>query len=716
MQDLLKKVIWGCLLLVPFIALYVATGHTLDFINWGTAGFYFPFIAGKNLAFRLLVEVAFFSWVLLALRNPAYRLSIKRSPLLIAYGIFMVVLLIADLTGIDPWRSFWSNFERMEGYVGHLHLFAYFVVLSAMLRTVAEYGRMFNYFIASNIAVLGFGFAQLFGFYAVHMSENRLDSTIGNSAYFAIYCLLFVFIIALRWSLENFSSKRWLYPLLIALNLVMLFYTGTRGTQIGLLVGGFITLSLIAWLEKGHIRKAILGVLVVSALLVGSVFIFKDSAIVQSSQTLSRFASISPTDLTGMSRLSIWKISYEAWKERPLFGYGQENFSYIFAERFLPEKMWNLESWYDRSHNVFFDWLVASGIVGLLSYLSLYAVALWLMWVRRSDMSFREKAIITGALAGYFVHNIFVFDNLTSYILFFFLLAYVVWRTGTRAEGIGKQVSEDHITMLYLPVVALIALGMLYTMVYRPLMTNKLLVKGLDINRLIQEMSVADAVMVQKASFEKAIAFNMTGSEEAREQFFQTTARMAQITIPNDVAAADRQKTVQALNELILAARQDVDKSYERYQNNVRMLSIYGIFFNSIGDGVSAERVLGRAHELAPKKQLVSFDLVRAYLFQNKMDQAYALAKETYDLAPVYSDATRVYLLSAVYAKKWNEAAEHVKAKSGKLPFDPDIITALASTNQTSLAVQVLNDYKKMYPELSSQIDVLIADVLAGRK
>jgi hypothetical protein len=352
---MLRKVVWACLLLIPFVALYVASGHALDIPNWGTSGMYFPFISGKNLLFRFLVEIAFFGWVILALKEATYRLQIRKSPLLIAYGIFMAVLFFADLFGIDTFKSFWSNFERMEGFFGHIHLFAYFVVLSAMLRNVQEYGRMFKALIISNIAVLVFGYGQLLGAsgyifskmlpsvakvfssaFPIHMSENRLDATLGNSAYFAVFCLVFIFLLAMRW-MES-PRKSWGYPTLIVLNMIALFYTGTRGTQIGLLVGGFITLGLIALHEKGRLRTTLASAMVVVLILVASVFAFKNSSFIQSTPTLARFASISPTDLTGMSRLSIWKISYQAFKERPILGYGQENFSYIFATKFIPEK------------------------------------------------------------------------------------------------------------------------------------------------------------------------------------------------------------------------------------------------------------------------------------------------------------------------------------------------------------------------------------------
>jgi O-antigen ligase len=686
----------------------------------------------RIFSFRFLVEIAFFGWVILALKEATYRLQIRKSPLLIAYGIFMAVLFFADLFGIDTFKSFWSNFERMEGFFGHIHLFAYFVVLSAMLRNVQEYGRMFKALIISNIAVLVFGYGQLLGAsgyifskmlpsvakvfssaFPIHMSENRLDATLGNSAYFAVFCLVFIFLLAMRW-MES-PRKSWGYPTLIVLNMIALFYTGTRGTQIGLLVGGFITLGLIALHEKGRLRTTLASAMVVVLILVASVFAFKNSSFIQSTPTLARFASISPTDLTGMSRLSIWKISYQAFKERPILGYGQENFSYIFATKFIPEKMWNLESWYDRSHDVFFDWLIAGGILGLLSYLSLYAVAMWLMWKRGSPMPYNERAIITGLLAGYFIHNIFVFDNLISYIHFFFILAYIAWRTGTRGEThAGKTASDDMMKSLYMPAAGILFLVTAYFMVWQPFMVNRNLVRGLDVNRLVQTMSFADAVKVQQAAFQKAIAMHTLGSEEAREQFLQSAVRMTQVNIPADVSVEDKQKTVQTLNEIVASARTDIQNSYDAHANDVRMLSIYGMFYLGINDGVSAEKVLSRAHELAPKKQLISFDLVRAYLVQDKTAQAYTLAKETFDVVPQYGQAEKIYLLASVYANKWNEAKSYVVSKGQSVAFDPDVLNGLVTTKQISAAIQYLNDLKKSNPEYGAQVDAYIKQLLAG--
>lgn len=734
MQNFIKNVVLGCLFIIPFIVLHIADGGIFDVLSYGGgSGLFFPFISGKNLIFRILVEIAFAGWAVLALMDSKYRINLKKSPLTIAYAIFVTVLLIADMTGVDPVRSMWSNFERMEGFVGHIHLFAYFFVLSTMLPTLKDWQKMWNYFIVSNILILIYAFGQLMGapytFFAVrfpemaawfaprfpiHMSGNRLDATIGNSAYFAIFCLMFIFITALVWSQRIGTKRAWFYPTLIALNLVGLFYSGTRGTMIGAVVGGLITLGIVAQSEKGRARKMFAGVFIVVAILVSSIFVFKNTTFIKSSSTLSRLSSISPSDLTGSSRLAMWTISYHAWLEKPLLGYGQDNFSYIFARKFLPEKMCNLEPWYDRSHDVFFDWLVAGGALGLLSYLSLYGVALSLVWRKINTVPLREKAIITGAIIGYFIHNIFVFDNLTSYILFAALLGYIVVRTqGDNFHTHGKAYFDnEQMTLLWAPIIGIVLVVTQYYINYRPLIVNRLVIDGMSISQYSQAMPLADAIKRQQDAFTRAIDMDTLGSEEAREQFLQNGVRLAQYKIPEGTPEASKLAIQQAINAEIQAIRDDVTKSLPSHLEDVRMLTIYGMFFVGIGDAKKGEEIISSARNLAPKKQLIGFDLTRAYLMQGKHKEAYELSKEVYDLSTNCNNADKWYLISAAYAGKYKDAKEDILKKGGTVGFEQEVLTGFATTGQIGLAIEYLQELKKTRPDLASQIDAYIGQLL----
>ena len=726
MQKILKNIVWGCLFIIPFLALYIADCGGFDFLHWGTAGLFFPFITGKNFVFRALVELAFASWVILAINDAKYR--IKKSPLVLAYALFMMVILVADIFGVDTHASMWSNYERMEGFVGHIHMFVYFLIMSSMLTTESEWLNMFKVFIASNILVMGYGFMQVLGskelFFAkwapvlsakiggsfpIHQGGDRIDSTIGNSSYYGIYCLFFAFISALLYSQVKTSYEKWIYGIIVVLNLISIYYTGTRGTMVGFLGAIFVTFALLAWHEKGRIRKILISALVLIAILVGSIFVFKDSSFVKSSNTLSRFANMSFSSDTGGSRMTIWKMSYEGWKEKQILGYGQDNFIYVFPRQFNAEKMYNQEPWFDRSHDVFFDWLVAGGILGLLSYLSIFVVALCVLWKKGSAISFKERAIITGALIGYFIHNIFVFDNLTSYILFFALLAYIVSRTSKEVYCGHKHVGDWK--EIVPPVMAVMFVAMFYYVTYLPHLTNTLVIRAIDINRLIQTTPFADVLKIQKESFNSAIDIGLLGKQEAVEQFMQTAPRMLSYKIPDSLPTEKKNEIIQAENDLIVSAKTRAEKLAVEYKDNVRVLDILGMFYNAVGDGANAEKVLNQALSFAPKKQLVMFDMVRAYLIEGKNNEAYNIAMNAYLLEPAYTEAQKFYVISAVYAHKLDEAKKVLLKNNQTVPVDNDIINSLVQNGQKNEAINLLLDYKKKNPEASIQVDSAIKQI-----
>src|SRR3989338_6306670 len=117
-KQILRGVIFAGLFLVPFIPFLVSSI------------FFFPFIVTKAFAWRILVEIIFAAWLILALLDTAYRP--KRSLILYSMFIFLGIIGLADIFGVAPIKSFWSNFERMEGFITLLHLGMFFLVISSV--------------------------------------------------------------------------------------------------------------------------------------------------------------------------------------------------------------------------------------------------------------------------------------------------------------------------------------------------------------------------------------------------------------------------------------------------------------------------------------------------------------------------------------------------------------------------------------------------------
>ena len=60
---ILRNIVLVGIFAIPFIPFIVSTE------------LFFPFITGKNFAFRIIIEIIFASWLLLAIRDVSYRPS-----------------------------------------------------------------------------------------------------------------------------------------------------------------------------------------------------------------------------------------------------------------------------------------------------------------------------------------------------------------------------------------------------------------------------------------------------------------------------------------------------------------------------------------------------------------------------------------------------------------------------------------------------------------
>src|SRR6185437_10279957 len=132
-----------------------------------------------------------------------------------------------------------------------------------------------------------------------------------------------------------------------------------------------------------------------------------------------------------------------------------------FNQYYNPD-LYNQEPWFDRAHNAFLDWLIAGGLPAFLLYISLFIGAIVLLW-RSTDVTRVERIALTAALAGYACHNLFVFDNLYSYVYFFAILALIdsqVARPIKYFEQMGEA-DEASAGVIALPVAGIVALALI---------------------------------------------------------------------------------------------------------------------------------------------------------------------------------------------------------------------------------------------------------------
>lgn len=761
--------------LIPFFPLIVANS------------FFFPFITGKAFYFRLLVEIAFACWVILAFLDARYRPKINKITL--AVTIFALVALVADLLGVNPLRSLWSNFERMEGWITIVHLWAFFIVITSVFgandiviknsgdqsntRKILSTGnsdsmkywhRWLNTSLSVSAIIAIYGFAQLFGWADIHQGSTRIDASLGNAIYMAVYMLFHSFLAGYFFFMErqkgSYASKfkLWMYGIYAIIAAFLLFETATRGTILGLIGGIMLALSLYSIFGKSETKKSrwISAGIIGAIILIGVIFwMNRDSTFVRDNEVLNRLASISLKETQTQARGFVWPMAIKGWSERPILGWGQENFNYVFNSNYNP-LMWAHEQWFDRAHNIYLDWLINAGLVGILAYLSLYFLAFRGIW--KSNISFKNKTLLTGLIAGYMVHNIFVFDNLASYVFFFAILGFVSSlnkspalrsATGTpfekgelNADCVGspfekgvsrsgggsvvgglKDVGVEIVEYVILPISIIAFIGISYFFQLRPILAN---------TRLIGALQSCGGPTPDITAFEKALAPNVyVANQEIREQSLSCAGSI----IRSQTAPAP---TKQVFFQL---ANNNIRNQIEATPKDARMYVLGGNFLNAIGQFVEAQTILESAYKLSPNKQSVAFELAQNYLNTGRVEDAAKVLKQAYDGDPTNPNARSAYAMSLVITGKevearklfdndpaifdteqmaqiylsigqYDKAIAIYKAFVLNNPKDPNARLRLAQSQyaggQKWEAKQTMQGIIKDFPEYKSQVEQLI--------
>ncbi|MBX4200283.1 O-antigen ligase family protein [Candidatus Parcubacteria bacterium] len=678
LKKILKGLIFTGLFIVPFVPFFV------------NSSLFFPFITTKAFTWRIIVEVIFAAWIVFIIISPEYRP--RKSLLLYSLFIFIFIIGLADAFGVAPVKSFWSNFERMEGFVSLLHLGAFFLVVSTFFKE-REWKWWWNTSLAASLLMVFYCFFQLSGKAEIHQGGARVDGSLGNAAYLAVY-MLFHFFIALYYLLKSKGGMRWVYGSLMVLQAYMIYESATRGAILGTLGGLFlIALLNLKNREIPWLRKASIGVLAGIVFIVGGFFLVRNTSFVKNNSILDRFATISISSIKGEGRAFVWPIALKGIKDRPLLGWGQENFNYVFNKYYDPE-MFRFEPWFDRAHNIFLDWGIAGGILGLLGYLSLYVILLIYIWKRDPLITHVEKSVLTGLIAAYFFHNFFVFDHLISYILFTSLLAYV--HSQITPQETSPKVTTVDTTKIYIigvPAVV-VTLLVIYFINIKPIIANTSLIKALH--------SASDgnygAVVTD---FENAYNSSRLGRPEVVE-WIATSA---------DSVLSSSPLTIQEKNDYFTFAKQAVETLAKELSEDARYQLIAGSFFSKTGSPELANAYLETARKLTPGKQQVYFELGGVKLNQNDFRGAQEYFKQAYELDKDYNEAKILYLIAAIYTGDTQVSQKLIGEISPNVLVEDSRISSALYVNKKYGDLVILLENRVQYAPsvLQNYVDLAIA-------
>lgn len=692
----LKYIILAGLFAVPFVPLIVASS------------LFFPFITGKAFVFRIIVELIFASYAVLAIRDESYRP--KFSWILGAMIIFLVAIGLADIFAVNPFKAFWSNFERMEGYVTLLHLGAYFLVMGSVLKTQEMWNKLLATSLFASLIMAVYSFLQITGQITINQGGVRIDGTLGNASYLGIYMVFHIFFAAL---LFVRSEKKWQKILLGAaalIDLVVLYLTATRGAILGFIGGILVSFVFLLWKsEKGdHIRKVAGIGLMGLVIFVGLFFALKNTSFIQNNQVLNRFSSLSFSEIKTQGRYFVWPMAIKGFKEKPILGWGQEGFNFVFNKYYDP-RMYHQEPWFDRAHNTYLDWLIAGGLLGLLSYLSIiFALIYYAIKAKDDFLKKEDKAVILGVLSAYLFHNLFVFDQISSYILFFTILAYTHAHTPETSLSLWDKISFKFKNIFekekWHPVaessILIILVLVLYFGNFIPWKQNKNLLEVLRLNN----QGMISTVEI----YTKPLSGYGMGFSESLEHVSQTA-----------MSVAGNPKASPELKQNLFDV---VDKAFIKHiakvPDDARYRLFYGIFLSRFGWYGKAVEQLNIAKKLSPNKQQVYFELVSNLLLDGKTAEALTAAKTAYELEPEYEEARFVYGLVLVAAGDRPSANQILKTiPAQKIIFDDRYVTVLLAIKDFPGIIEVAKKRIELDPgNLQHRITLTAAYLQAGER
>lgn len=320
--------------------------------------------------------------------------------------------------------------------------------------------------------------------------------------------------------------------------------------------------------------------------------------------------------------------------------------------KYYDPALYGAEPWYDRTHNIFLDWLIAGGVLGLLAYLSILAAALWYVvltpFVKRfvprlslrlpalfivdqaeneknpvqvhkaksaktSDFTVYEQALIFGLLAAYMFHNLFVFDNLGSWIFYAVVLALIHSRVAHTWEAVGQmKISLDTWQKVAVPTVTVLTMVAIYFVNVPSIMAAQ------DIIDAYRATNVAGKL----EAFDTAFSRGGFATQEIFEQLVQHSSQVYQDpSLTEDDKALIRNKVESAIVMM-----------KEEKPNDARIHIISGSYFRAVGDLNRAMAELESARKLSPTKQAIQEEQGLIYILAGRKDEAIASYRAAYEL------------------------------------------------------------------------------------
>jgi predicted Zn-dependent protease len=401
-------------------------------------------------------------------------------------------------------------------------------------------------------------------------------------------------------------------------------------------------------------------------------------------------------------RSAAWEIGLNAITDKPLLGYGMENFAVGF-DKFYDPSIPNLSAdvaWYDKAHNIIIQTGSDAGILGIIAYLALFAVLIWeLQKVKNHNPSLVAHGI-QATLIGYFITNLFGFDTFGTYIIFFLLIAYslnLIYENNNaepasaqKGYGVTKPALWKHATIFLMLCILFIFLWQ-YNLV--PLKINAQINKA---NTLVNKKQCDQAfALMNKIMPEHSIL-----DSYSRLKYVEFERTCSAFYPENNLAYTE--KGMELLKEAV-----KIQPLYTRYW----------IFLGSLTTTLAeqqndlaiknkillqADSYLDKALQLSPKHQEIVIAKARIQIDEKNYARAQDYSEQCINLYPGLGDCYWYLGLSEIYLKNNANAIKNIQTAKDKRYNASSELSLVDLAN----AYGSISDYQNLAPIFKSLVSI----------
>ena len=364
----------------------------------------------------------------------------------------------------------------MNGVIDQAHWLAFVLITSSVYRSISSWKILFTLNLGVAGFISGIGLGQYYGVSNLFVeglgsiySTNYIESTLGNSAFMGTYAMINS-VLGIGLILQSFDRKRtsqntsgytnnksvhhsefkrgrlcflrvfWMISALLCMWSIWL--TASRGSLLSLGLGIIILLTgYIIWqtnrIRTGIIFSALLLITTTATLIV----IARESTVIEdlegSNPMIVRVFN-PESDSSYNRRLTALKTTVSAYANKPVFGWGPENYIVPWGKYYQPELSDDDVPPFDAAHNKLVEELITKGTIGLLSYILIWVTIIAVLVRSIKYRSGRNQffVITIGAtLVALFIQNIFMVDTVSITLQLSLLMAFVASEEGRLREN-----------------------------------------------------------------------------------------------------------------------------------------------------------------------------------------------------------------------------------------------------------------------------------------